>query len=86
MTRVTAATGTVPPGTVSLLLYAPQVEIQRPSTWKPKHALRLENLVHGRPAVRDVIVVKAAHARSEEFVGPLRCGVHQVALGQVRSG
>ena len=36
MTKVTAATGTEPPGTVITWLYAPQVEIHRPSTVKPK--------------------------------------------------
>ena len=36
VTNVTAATGTDPPGTVITRLYAPQVEIQRPSTVKPK--------------------------------------------------
>ena len=81
MTTVTAAAGTDPPGTVSLLLYAPQVEIHL----KTETALRLEDLVHGRPAVRDVIVVKAPHDCTEELVGLLGCGVHQVALGQMRS-
>ena len=48
-------------------------------------ALGLEDFVHGRPAVRDVIVVKAAHDCGEELVSSLWCGIHQVALGQMRS-
>ena len=36
MTKVTAATGTAPPGTVITRLYAPQVEIHRPSAAYPK--------------------------------------------------
>ena len=36
MTKVTAATGTAPPGTVITRLYAPQVEIHLPSTAYPK--------------------------------------------------
>ena len=36
VTKVTAATGTAPPGTVITRLYAPQVEIHLPSTAYPK--------------------------------------------------
>ena len=36
MTWVTAAIGTDPPGVIMVWVNAPQVEIQRPSTVKPK--------------------------------------------------
>ncbi len=36
MTRVTAAIGTEPPGTIIVSVYAPVLETQRPSTAKPK--------------------------------------------------
>ena len=36
MTSVTAATGTEPPGTIMVSVYAPVLETQRPSTAKPK--------------------------------------------------
>src|SRR4029453_8818884 len=49
---------------------------------KAEIALWLEDFVHGLPALRDVIVVEAAHGCREKLVSSLWCGIHQRALGQ----
>ena len=83
MTTVTAAVGTLPPGTVIDRVYAPQVAIHRPSTVKP-NAGPFQDLLEWLPQAGFVVIVETTQDRGRESLGARLVEVGQLRFSQMR--